>query len=221
MAGPTINAVNTVGSGSAGSASWSYTVTGVSANDTILLFIINNTNANPTLTPSSVTDAQGSYALLATATAAFNPNVSVWALTNANAGTHNVTVTWASAVSGAITSATFSSAGGSFVDKSAGAFLGSSTTQSVTLTNAQTNDTVVSFCYAGAAPSAQTGTAWFTGGSIGVGITGQYQAQSGTGAITPSYTYAAATFGAFVAVSLQNNIPITPYVPYPQAFLAQ
>jgi hypothetical protein len=208
MAGPTFNATNATGNSFTSAASWTpLSITGVLTNDTILVFVINTTNANPTLIPTGVADGQGSYTLVATAQVAFDNSMTIWALTGATAGTHTVTITFASAVAGYVLWSTWSNSGGSFVDQGGGNFTSGVSTLSQTLVNAQTNDTVISAWNAGgAAAISQSGTLWFNGGGLGVGVQAQSQVQSGTGSINPSATFASgSTFGDFVAVSLQNN----------------
>jgi hypothetical protein len=205
MSGPTFNSTNTTGntySGTTGNVS----ITGVSAGDTILVFVNNSTNAASTLIPTSVNDG-AAYAQVVTSSAAFNNSLTCFALTNATAGTHTATVTFASSVSFSVIWLTYSNASGSSVDQFAGGFQTGVTTFTQTVTNVRTNDTVVSVLYAGGGTSvaSQTGTARFTGGGLGVGAQAQDQVQSGTGAISPNIVMSASTFGNFIVVSLQNN----------------
>ena len=205
MAGPTFNSTNTSGNSFVTLASWNASITGVVANDTILVFALNTTNAATTLTPTGTNDGSA-YTLLATATSAFNHNLSVWALTMASAGTHSVTVSFASAVSGAIIWSTWSNPTGSFVDQAAGNYTSGTTTFSQALTNTYAGDTVVSVIdTGGVAISTQTGTAWFNGGGVGTGDRGQYETASTSGLWTPNFVMTTSTFGEIIAVSLQNN----------------
>ena len=205
MAGPTLNTHDSTGTNSS-LASYSISVTGVASLDTILVFVINATNANPTLVPTSVVDGQGSYTLVATANAAFNNSMTIWALTNATSGTHTVTITFASAVGSAALWSTWSSAAGSFVDQGGGTWYSASQlTLSQVLVNAYSNDTVISaWNTGGTAPTSHSGTSWFSGGALGAGVGAQWETQSGSGSYSPSATYAANQYGDFVAVSLQN-----------------
>jgi len=208
MPGPTLNAsaTSTTGQNFTSAASWGpFAISNVVANDTIVLFVLNTTNANPTLTPTGVNDG-AAYTLAATGTSAFNHNLSAWVLTGASAGTHNVTVTFASAVAGGVIPSAWSNPSGSFLDQGAGNFASGTTTFSQALTNVFSGDTVISFIdTGGSAISTQTGTAWFDGGGIGTGDRGQYETASSSGLWTPSFTMTTSTFGDIVAVSLQNN----------------
>ena len=209
MPGPTLNAsaTTTTGQNFTSAASWGpFAVSNVVANDTILLFVLNTINANPTLTPTSVNDG-AAYTLVATGTSAFNHNLSAWVLTGASSGTHNVTVTFASAVAGGVIWSAWSNPSGSFVDQGAGNFVSGTATFSQALTNTYAGDTVVSFIdTGGTAISTQTGTAWFNGGGIGTGDRGQYETASSSGLYTPNFVMTTSTFGAMVAVSLQNSL---------------
>jgi hypothetical protein len=204
MAGPTLNASSSTGTNFVASTSWAYSATGAATNDTILLFVLVTTNANPTLTPTSVNDG-AAYTLVAQGTTAFNNNLMIYALTGAASGTHSVTITFATAVAGGVTHSTWSNSTGSFVNNGAGNYsgtLGGAASQAVSAT---VGDTVVSFTSNnGTAVTGQTGTAWFNGGGLGTGVRGQYETAA-SGTVTPSFTMTGATFGETVAVSLTSN----------------
>jgi len=208
MAGPTFNSTNATGDKYTATpvTSGAITIPGVVANDTIVVFVGCITHASPTLVPSSVVDgSQGAFTPQAFVNTNFNDSLACFTLQNATAGTHTVTINFATAVNFWAVWGTFSNPGGSYVDQSAAQFYSSANPISQTITDVQSNDTVISMLAAVVAVTAQSGTSFFNAGAIGVGCQGQYQAQSGSGAITPSFTFGAATYGNIIAISLQNS----------------
>lgn len=204
--GPTYN--NSGISFPTSSTSWSIAMTGRAALDTTVLFLYNQQGAaGASIQPTSVNDGAAFTMASNWATAAFAQGGGVFVLTNAAAGASTLTVNWASAVNGTVLWTNYSNATGSVVDQAVGTYMsGSNTVFSQLLTNLQTNDAVLSSYLRNisAAPTAQTGTARNTSNNS---TQSQDQVQAGTGAITPSFTFAAGTSGIILAVSLQNNAP--------------
>ena len=208
MSGPTLNSATVSGNNFVTLVSWTLNVTSVATNDTIVIGILNTTNANPTLLPTSVVDGQGSYTLQGYSQNAFNNTLALYTLTNAVSGTHAVTITFPSAVSGGVLWSTWSNAGGSYVDGIGGSYTSATTTLSTTLSSVASSGTVISVANSGGVAPTGSGfsaASWFTGGGLGSGVTGQYFTQTGNGLVTPSYTYASSTYGEFVSLILQNT----------------
>jgi len=187
-------------------ATYNVGVTGCNPLDTILFFIINSTNANPTILPTSVVDSvQGPLSLAASVQNSFNHSIGIYALVNANPGSHTITPTFASAVASTNVWMNFSNPTGSFVDQAGGNYNSASATYAQALTNVQSNDTVVSFVDGGAvAWASQSGTNVPVAG-LGSGTLFQWQTQAGSGLITPNFVASLSTYGSIAAVSLQNN----------------